>query len=160
MGHRLLHQSHAAGGIGAIPARSANSRDSREKVKAGGRRPAPVPPKTLARFVILQDSARYPSGPRERSAKPPFVGSNPTRASKVFNHLRTSCLNPANKVANRIPRMWLPREHAQTPRHGICSLRIGTLREMHVVLHGCFGARVTQSFLCSLDRNTLIMQDC
>jgi hypothetical protein len=25
--------------------------------------------------------ARYPSGPRERSAKPPFVGSNPTRAS-------------------------------------------------------------------------------
>src|SRR6266478_7654752 len=84
MGHRLLHQSHAAGGIGAIPSRSANSRDSREKVKAGGRRPAPVPPKTLARFVILQGSARYPSGPRERSAKPPFVGSNPTRASKPF----------------------------------------------------------------------------
>ena len=28
--------------------------------------------------------ARYPSGPRERSAKPPFVGSNPTRASKLL----------------------------------------------------------------------------
>src|SRR6266849_4712809 len=84
MGHRLLHQSHAAGGIGAIPARSANSRDSREKVKAGGRKAPPQPPKTLARFVILQDSARYPSGPRERSAKPPFVGSNPTRASKLL----------------------------------------------------------------------------
>src|SRR6266702_822351 len=81
MGHRLLHQSHAAGGIGAIPARSANSHDSVEKVKAGGRKAPPQPPKTLARFVILQDSARYPSGPRERSAKPPFVGSNPTRAS-------------------------------------------------------------------------------
>src|SRR6266581_793410 len=81
MGHRLLHQSHAAGGIGAIPARSANSHDSGEKVKAGGRKAPPQPPKTLARFVILQDSARYPSGPRERSAKPPFVGSNPTRAS-------------------------------------------------------------------------------
>jgi hypothetical protein len=37
---------------------------------------------TLMRvFVILKSSARYPSGPRERSAKPPFVGSNPTRAS-------------------------------------------------------------------------------
>src|SRR5712691_917144 len=81
MGHRLLHQSHAAGGIGAIPARSANSHDGGEKVKAGGRKAPPQPPKTLARFVILQDSARYPSGPRERSAKPPFVGSNPTRAS-------------------------------------------------------------------------------
>src|SRR5713101_545477 len=87
MGHRLLHQPDAAGGIGAIPARSANSHDGGEKVKAGGRKPAPGPPKTLARFVILQDSARYPSGPRERSAKPPFVGSNPTRASKVFKHL-------------------------------------------------------------------------
>src|SRR6266705_5848717 len=84
MGHRLLHQSHAAGGIGAIPARSANSHDSREKVKAGGRKAPPQPPKTLARFVILQDSARYPSGPRERSAKPPFVGSNPTRASRLL----------------------------------------------------------------------------
>src|SRR5712691_9247062 len=84
MGHRLLHQPDAAGGIGAIPARSANSHDGGEKVKAGGRKPAPGPPKTLARFVILQDSARYPSGPRERSAKPPFVGSNPTRASKLL----------------------------------------------------------------------------
>src|SRR5437762_5225191 len=33
-------------------------------------------------FGILDNPARYPSGPRERSAKPPFVGSNPTRASK------------------------------------------------------------------------------
>src|SRR5712664_4671734 len=39
-------------------------------------------PESLGRFAILKDSARYPSGPRERSAKPPFVGSNPTRASK------------------------------------------------------------------------------
>lgn len=37
------------------------------------------PPVTA--FVILAPPARYPSGPRERSAKPPFVGSNPTRAS-------------------------------------------------------------------------------
>src|SRR5882724_5273887 len=35
-------------------------------------------------FVILGVSARYPSGPRERSAKPPFVGSNPTRASSFL----------------------------------------------------------------------------
>ena len=33
----------------------------------------------------VPQTARYPSGPRERSAKPPFVGSNPTRAS---THLR------------------------------------------------------------------------
>ena len=35
-------------------------------------------------FVILKSLARYPSGPRERSAKPPFVGSNPTRASMLL----------------------------------------------------------------------------
>ena len=40
---------------------------------------------TLANvFAILKSSARYPSGPRERSAKPPFVGSNPTRASNFL----------------------------------------------------------------------------
>ena len=37
----------------------------------------------LAASVILMGTARYPRGPRERSAKPPFVGSNPTRASKI-----------------------------------------------------------------------------
>src|SRR2546425_563292 len=84
MGYRLLHQSPPARGIGAIPARGANSHDSREKVKAGGRKARPPTPKNFARVVILQDSARYPSGPRERSAKPPFVGSNPTRASKLL----------------------------------------------------------------------------
>jgi hypothetical protein len=35
----------------------------------------------------VQSGARYPSGLRERSAKPPFVGSNPTRASR-FSFLR------------------------------------------------------------------------
>src|SRR5260370_8027660 len=35
-------------------------------------------------FAILKSSARYPSGPRERSAKPPVVGSNPTRASNFL----------------------------------------------------------------------------
>jgi hypothetical protein len=35
-------------------------------------------------FAILKSLARYPSGPRERSAKPPFVGSNPTRASNLL----------------------------------------------------------------------------
>ena len=36
-------------------------------------------------FDILTSAlARYPRGPRERSAKPPFVGSNPTRASKIY----------------------------------------------------------------------------
>ena len=41
-------------------------------------------PSACASFAILKSSARYPSGPRERSAKPPFVGSNPTRASKLL----------------------------------------------------------------------------
>src|SRR2546427_9116753 len=39
--------------------------------------------------------ARYPRGLRERSAKPPFVGSNPTRASRVFF------------LAHRITGIWL-----------------------------------------------------
>jgi hypothetical protein len=38
---------------------------------------------TVVELAIIRSSARYPSGPRERSAKPPFVGSNPTRASKI-----------------------------------------------------------------------------
>src|SRR3989442_11529396 len=111
MGYRLLHQPHAAGGIGAIPARGANSHDSREKVKAGGRKAPPQPPKTLARFVILQDSARYPSGPRERSAKPPFVGSNPTRASKLLvsnQWITTFDSLPESPTRKDSGTIWLP----------------------------------------------------
>src|SRR6266567_165901 len=83
MGHRLLHQSHASGRIGAFFARSKDTRGCREKVEVRGNLPLPGCPKSSDRFAILRDSARYPSGPRERSAKPPFVGSNPTRASKL-----------------------------------------------------------------------------
>src|SRR6266581_7242923 len=87
MGHRLLHQSHTSGRIGAFFARSKDTRGCREKVEMRGNLPLPGCPKSSDRFAILRDSARYPSGPRERSAKPPFVGSNPTRASNVFKHL-------------------------------------------------------------------------
>src|SRR6266705_5123780 len=84
MGHRLLHQSHTSGRIGAFFARSKDTRGCREKVEVRGNLPLPGCPKSSDRFAILRDSARYPSGPRERSAKPPFVGSNPTRASKLL----------------------------------------------------------------------------
>src|SRR5258707_13746350 len=84
MGHRLLHQSHSSGRIGAFFARSKDTRGCREKVEMRGNLPLPGCPKSSDRFAILRDSARYPSGPRERSAKPPFVGSNPTRASKLL----------------------------------------------------------------------------
>jgi hypothetical protein len=51
-------------------------------------------------FAILSWSwARYPRGPRERSAKPPFVGSNPTRASN---------LNPPAKGQGRHPILLHP----------------------------------------------------
>jgi len=52
----------------------------------------------------------------------------------------------------------LPEQHSQAPGHRICGFRIRLLREMHVVLHGCFSARVTQSFLRHLDGNALIVQ--
>src|SRR5215469_13102417 len=83
------------------------------------------------RFGILKNPARYPSGPRERSAKPPFVGSNPTRASKLFKHLRACRLIPANKPANRILHLWLPEEHSQASGHCICCFLIRLLRQMH-----------------------------
>src|SRR5258708_24086731 len=83
MGHRLLHQSHASGRIGAFFARSKDTRGCREKVEVRGNLPLPGCPKSSDRFAILRDSARYPSGRRERTANPPFVGSNPTRASKL-----------------------------------------------------------------------------
>src|ERR1700735_1034580 len=41
----------------------------------------------------VQSGARYPSGLRERSAKPPFVGSNPPRASK-YSILKHSSKDP------------------------------------------------------------------
>src|ERR1700756_5476277 len=62
---------------------------------------------TLLRvFAILKSPARYPSGPRERSAKPPFVGSNPTRASNNPKHLdKVTCfpsvLTVTETVASR-----------------------------------------------------------
>src|SRR6266699_2295351 len=84
MGHGFLYQSDAAGRIGAIFARSQNPHGRREKVGFGGSSAARGSPESSSKFAILSDSARYPSGPRERSAKPPFVGSNPTRASKLL----------------------------------------------------------------------------
>src|SRR6266576_3510785 len=84
MGHGFLYQSDAAGRIGAIFARSQNPHGRREKVDFVGSSAARGSPESSSKFAILSDSARYPSGPRERSAKPPFVGSNPTRASKLL----------------------------------------------------------------------------
>ena len=84
-GNRLLHQS--------TPPRS---RFLRGESAAGGkhkkinRRSRVVGtgcPGLTRNFAILTRLARYPSGPRERSAKPPFVGSNPTRASNILKKL-------------------------------------------------------------------------
>ena len=63
----------------AAPAPAAEKIGWRESAVAG----LALPGLLSGRFAILKDSARYPSGPRERSAKPPFVGSNPTRASNL-----------------------------------------------------------------------------
>src|ERR1700686_4930171 len=82
MGDGVLHQSNTSGRIGAVLARSEDSHGRGEKVDVGANTVAGGCPKSSNKFAILRDSARYPSGPRERSAKPPFVGSNPTRASK------------------------------------------------------------------------------
>src|ERR1700687_778199 len=82
MGHWLLHQSNTSGRIGAVLARSKDSHGRGEKVDVDANTVAGGCPKSSNKFAILRDSARYPSGPRERSANPPFVGSNPTRASK------------------------------------------------------------------------------
>src|SRR6267154_4243039 len=84
MGHGLLHQTNTAGRIGAVLARSKDSHGRGEKVGVYASTVAGGCPKSSSKFAILRDSARYPSGPRERSAKPPFVGSNPTRASKFL----------------------------------------------------------------------------
>src|SRR6266849_673466 len=83
MGHGLLHQSNTPGRISAFFARSETSHSGGEKVEAGSVNVVRGCPESSSRFAILRGSARYPSGPRERSAKPPFVGSNPTRASKL-----------------------------------------------------------------------------
>src|ERR1700674_4107515 len=94
MGHGLLHQSNTSGRIGAVLARSKDSHGLGEKVGAGGNNVAQRCPERPSRFAILRDSARYPSGPRERSAKPPFVGSNPPRASNSL-------------LANNPPKLYL-----------------------------------------------------
>src|SRR6266481_2396656 len=80
-------------------------------------------------FAILKSLARYPSGPRERSAKPPFVGSNPTRApsfSFQINGLQLSFLPRHPQLGN----IWeqLEKEPLLDSR-----LRAGACLE----LHGC-----------------------
>src|SRR5712692_9538735 len=92
MGHGLLYQPNASGRIGAIFARSKDSHGRGEKVGVVGSDVARGSPESSSKFAIVRDSARYPSGPRERSAKPPFVGSNPTRASKLLGF---PLVNPA-----------------------------------------------------------------
>src|SRR5579859_3111135 len=86
MGNRLLHQSNAARGVRALPARS-EDHPAGGKHKKINRSPWVLGagcPGGKRNFAILTRLARYPSGPRERSAKPPFVGSNPTRASNCL----------------------------------------------------------------------------
>ncbi len=68
-------------------------------------------PESPGRFAILKDSARYPSGPRERSAKPPFVGSNPTRASRsarVLGYFASQKTRP-ELTSNQSPRRIIGR---------------------------------------------------
>ena len=92
MGDGFLHQSNAAGRVGAIPAGSESSSGGEVGV---------FPPNDWLEcragshgFAMMRSLARYPSGPRERSAKPPFVGSNPTRASNIPKHLAHDWLGP------------------------------------------------------------------
>src|SRR5437016_14404637 len=101
MGHGFLYQSDAAGRIGAIFARSQNSHSRGEKVKVGRSNVARGSPESSNRFAILRDSARYPNGPRERSAKPLGVLgkcckyliflSNSTGLTCSFRHYSSDC---------------------------------------------------------------------
>src|SRR5712691_468900 len=119
MGHRLLHQSHTAGGVGPLPARGPD-RDARARgkkiaqsaptLRGGG-------PDRRGRFAILTSLARYPSGPRERSAKPPFVGSNPTRASRLLFVPLSRSAHPDNRFKlNRFRRIVPQRALAPLPK--------------------------------------------
>src|ERR1700687_2301501 len=105
MGERIFHQSNTSGRIGAVLARSKDSHGRGEKVDVGGKHRCWGCPRSSSKFAILSDSARYPSGPRERSAKPPFVGSNPTRGSK-----------PVVYAVFREPPGPLRREKGRSPR--------------------------------------------
>ena len=90
MGQRILYLPHAAGRVGKVSARSADRRSLAARAKLLLRASA-LPEFFYAagfrlartfRYTAVLSGARYPSGLRERSAKPPFVGSTPTRASK------------------------------------------------------------------------------
>src|SRR5271163_4412707 len=85
MGNWLLHQSDAARRIRPLPARSQNrfAGGARKKIVSRISAPAVQYPGPGKSFAILSSLARYPSGLRGRSAKPLFVGSNPTRASRL-----------------------------------------------------------------------------
>src|SRR5437870_4344332 len=101
MGHRLLHQPDATRRISAISARSQDSHGRGEKVEIGGGEVARGSPESSSKFAILIDSARYPSGPRERSAKPLGVLgkcckyliflSNSTGLTCSFRHYSSDC---------------------------------------------------------------------
>ena len=83
-------------------------------------RPAIRGSSRLAPSVILISTARYPRGLRERSAKPPFVGSNPTRASIVFHDI-----TPARNAATRT-------QSDNLSQPGLLEKMIGILRNKFV----------------------------
>src|SRR5271154_4997151 len=85
MGDRFLHQPDAARRIGPLSARSQNrfAGGVSKKIACRSRAAAVQIPSHGKSFAILSSLARYPSGLRGRSAKPLFVGSNPTRASRL-----------------------------------------------------------------------------
>src|SRR5579862_7710615 len=120
MGHRLLYLSHASGRVGAFPPRSA-----RVRIKFGFF-PSPAR-RRFAIFRLRSDTfspfslywlpllARYPRGLRERSAKPPFVGSNPTRASKIHSATLPCWLNETFRNTGSGRSLAAPRLSASRP---------------------------------------------
>src|SRR5207245_9200836 len=64
VGNGLLHQSDAAGRVGAVFAGSEGPRNSREKLGIFARSNESGRPGGLPSFVIMTALARYPSGPR------------------------------------------------------------------------------------------------
>ena len=92
-GSRILYLPHATGRVREVFARGADNRSLathetsnltlfQVSISSDFSRKAFRLKRRTFRYTAVLSGARYPSGLRERSAKPPFVGSTPTRASK------------------------------------------------------------------------------
>src|SRR5712692_2486599 len=145
MGHGLLHQSNTPGRIGALLARSKDSHGRGEKVGVAETN-APRDVQRVQVNLLYLEFRRGTQVAQGRGLQnlhswvriPPA----PPSFSNTYAWFHTRNLRPANNPANKTRRIASLASSSHATRHRVCGLRVCLLRQVYVVLHGRFSARV------------------